>query len=186
MFYKYLIENFKYYQIHVNIMDEKKVRLIISTLINDAAAEVAAYVFNNPDTTEFEIERDLGYTIKDIRTLFYEIEGYTLINRENRKNKELNQYYYHWNLDLNKFVQVFKTEISKRLKNLNKELDDEKNLQWFMCPNCIQRNHYEDCLEFDFECPNCQSLMNEDDNSRRIKRLEKTKEKLEKVYNSVN
>ena len=68
----------------------------------------------------------------------------------------------------------------ERVEKLKERLLREKSGFFFTCnDNCI-RLDFEQANEFEFKCPECGNLLNQQDNSEKIKEIEKEIKTLEK------
>ena len=59
-------------------------------------------------------------------------------------------------------------------------MEREKSGDFFACENKCIRLDFEQSTEFQFKCPECGNLLNQESNAEKIKELEKEIKKLEK------
>ena len=57
----------------------------------------------------------------------------------------------------------------ERMKNLKRRLDIEQNSKYFTCKRKCMRLTFERALENNFACPECATILQEVDNSAKVK-----------------
>ena len=89
-------------------------------------------------------------------------------------------YVYYWTFNPKRIKFLMISMKKERLENLKERLQREKNTQFFLCEsNCI-RLDFEQAMCFEFKCPECGSLMNQENNAGKIDSITEEIKKLEK------
>ncbi|MFH1125491.1 MAG: hypothetical protein V1703_00045, partial [Candidatus Altiarchaeota archaeon] len=78
-------------------------------------------------------------------------------------------YTYLWNRRDDKIKEYIKNYLNKRLEDLNKQLETERECLSFTC-SC-NRIPFESAVELEFKCPECNEKMAEYDNSEIVDRI---------------
>lgn len=60
----------------------------------------------------------------------------------------------------------------KKLEKLKTRLEREKNNFFFICKNECMRVDFDTASEFSFKCPECGEILEQEDNSKKIKDIE--------------
>ena len=66
----------------------------------------------------------------------------------------------------------------KRLSSLKNRLEREEDNYFFICDNNCIRLDFEQATDFSFKCPECGSLVNQEDNVEKIDNIKKEIKKL--------
>ena len=97
-----------------------------------------------------------------------------------KKDKKKGWYIYYWTFNHPRVKDLIKGLKKKRLDILQKRVKREKSIHFFMCENKCIRLEFEQATEFNFKCPECGILLNQEDNTKLVKELEKELKDLEK------
>ena len=84
------------------------------------------------------------------------------------------------------FNHVYKRMLEEELSSVNDEIESEKGVSLFSCPNkCITLTS-EEALSINYQCPDCGALLTPvDKDKRRLVALEKKKERLIKAMEKL-
>jgi transcription initiation factor TFIIE subunit alpha len=146
---------------------------ITMELVGEDASAIVEYLFKHPGASEFDISESLGLTVSQIRSVLYELKAKNLIDYDRRKDKEKGWYLYYWKVLAQNFETVYYNEKRNKLEQFKERLENEENSTFYICPNFCKRLSFEDALDSDFHCPVCNSLMNEENKSRKIEMLKR-------------
>lgn len=142
-------------------------------LVGEDAAQVIEYLYSHPGASEFDVSEGIGFAVSQIRSILYELKAKNLIDYTRRKDKEKGWYLYYWRVLPENFETVYKNEKEKKLQQFKERLEKEENSVYYICPNFCKRLNFEDALEYNFTCPVCGSLMNEENKDRKIEMLKR-------------
>ena len=67
----------------------------------------------------------------------------------------------------------------KKLEKLKERIKRETDSNFFICEHKCMRVEFEQAMDFEFKCPECGELMEEQDNASKIDELTKDIKKLE-------
>ncbi|MCE4602742.1 MAG: transcription factor [Desulfurococcales archaeon] len=126
-----------------------------------------------------DLESLTGYRQGEIRKvlrLFYEIH---IASYRRGRHPETGATRYYWKID----VDTININMIRRkkavLEKLKKRLEYEEGTAFYRCPNDGSRYTFDEAFEYDFTCPKCGSILEEDDNRPYIEILRSTIKKLE-------
>ncbi len=142
-------------------------------LIGDEAAQVIEFLYSNPGASEFDISEGIGFTVSQIRSILYDLKAKNLIDYDRKKDKEKGWYLYYWRVLPQNFETVYQNEKKRKLDQFKERLETEETSIFYICPNICKRLSFDDALEYNFTCPVCGSLMNEENKSRKIEMLKR-------------
>ena len=142
---------------------------IINYVIRDVAGERAiglvTYLKNKKNISEFKIADVLKKDIKEIRTTLYRLVNYNLVLSIRKKDKKKGWYIYYWTLNTDQIKYLFKDLKAKKIERLKERLEREKMSLFFVCGNKCIRLNFDQATEFEFKCPECGLLMNQENNA---------------------
>lgn len=157
---------------------------IIEEAITDIAGEdvvpLVKLIKNKKNVSEFKIAESLKEEVNLVRNKLYRLYHANLVSFTRRKDKKKGWYIYYWTFRLKQVKYVIQNLKKQRLEKLKERLKREKENSFFMCSNTCMRLDFERAIGFEFKCPECGELMNQEQNEEKIKEIESDIKKLEK------
>jgi len=141
----------------------------------ERAIDLITYLRNKKNVSEFKIADDLKKDIKEVRTTLYLLVNFNLVSSIRKKDKTKGWYIYYWTVNTDQIKYLVKSIKEKKLEKLKERIDRETNSLFFVCGNNCLRLNFDSATEFEFKCPECGLLMNQEDNAGIIENLEKEK-----------
>ena len=135
--------------------------------------------------SEFVLAEKLTLTVNQVRNMLYRMYTYSLVDFIRKKDKKKGWYIYYWGFDNRRGLEVALEHKEKRLELLRTLLKNEETTQYFSCPDNDVRFNFETAIEHDFKCPECDKVLVQDNNSRKIQRLQKTILELENEIKEI-
>lgn len=157
---------------------------IIHEIVGEDAAQVVEFLYQNPGASEFDISENIGFAVSQIRSILYELKSKNLIDYDRRKDKEKGWYLYYWKVLPQNFETVYLNDKKKKLEQFKERLETEENSTYYICPNFCKRLSFEDSLDYNFTCPVCGSLMNEENKERKVEILKRNIKEHENFFES--
>ena len=149
-------------------------KLIEEVIIEVAGQDVVPLVKilkNKKNVSEFKLAESLKQEVNKTRNMLYRLYDSNLVSFIRRKDKKKGWYIYYWTFDL-KRTRFLVTELKKkRLEKLECRLEREKKGQFFLCPNQCMRVDFDQAMNFEFKCPECGELIEQEDNTEKIKSI---------------
>jgi len=161
---------------------------LTNKIIEDVVTEVAGEdvvplvknLKNKKNVSEFKLAENIKKEVNEIRNMLYRLYDSNLVSFIRRKDKKKGWYIYYWTFNLKRIKYLVKDLKKKRFQKLKERLERELDSNFFICnKNCI-RLDFEQATGFNFKCPECGELMNQEDNSEKIKKIEEEIKSLEK------
>lgn len=161
---------------------------ITNKLIEEVVVEVAGsdvlpllkILKDKSNVSEFKLAEQIETEVNQTRNMLYRLYDANLVSFIRRKDKRKGWYIYYWTFEKKKIGYLALKLKAQRLEKLKERLKREINGQFFTCANECMRLSFEQALNFEFKCPECGELMNQKDNSKIIKEIEKKIKLLEK------
>jgi len=157
-------------------------KIIEEVVAETAGADVIPLVKllkNKKNVSEFKLAEALKIEINQARNMLYRLYNANLVSFVRKKDKKKGWYIYYWTFDLKRVKYLAKILKRKRLEELKEKLEEEKSSQFFICPNKCVRLDFDHAMSFEFRCPECGAIVQQEDNTERIKKLEEEIKKLE-------
>ncbi len=157
-------------------------KIIEKVVAETAGADVIPLVKllkNKKNVSEFKLAEALKIEINQARNMLYRLYNVNLVSFVRKKDKKKGWYIYYWTFDLKRVKYLAKILKRKRLEELKEKLAQEKSSQFFVCPNKCVRLDFDHAMSFEFKCPECGSIVQQEDNTEKIKKLEAEIKKLE-------
>jgi|TARA_Y100000310_G_C20704017_1_gene833054 transcription initiation factor TFIIE subunit alpha len=123
--------------------------------------------------SEFVLAEKIGLTVNQVRNMLYRFYSYSLVDFIRKKDKKKGWYIYYWGFNTKRALEVALEHKQERLDLLTNLLQKEENNQYFNCKDCEIRLSFEQAIENDYKCPECDSVLEQDNNTRKIQRLSK-------------
>lgn len=140
-----------------------------------AGADVLALVRvlkNKRNVSEFKIAEQLKLEINVVRNMLYRLLHGNLVSFIRRKDKKKGWYIYYWTFKP-KMISFHTEDIrKKRLAGLRERLQRERDNHFYVCPSRCMRLSFEQAMDYEFKCPECGGLMNQEDNADIIQKIE--------------
>ena len=150
---------------------------VVKELVSDEGIPIVLYLIGKTKVSEFVIANDLNIEIHKARNLLYKLLEHNILYFHRKKDKIKGWYICYW--DFNEKIIPFLDEKikSQKLIKLRERLEKENGATFYMCKNACTRMDFEKSMEFNFKCPECGNLMDEQNNQRTVEFLkEKIKE----------
>ena len=153
-------------------LTNKLINYVIHHVAGVEAIAIVDYIKNKSNISEFEIAEELDIDIKIVRILLYRLFNQNLVSSTRKKDKKKGWYIYYWTLNKDQlkhlFVNIQKEKVSRLKDRLKREL---VNI-FYVCENKCIRLSFDQAINFEFKCPECGCLMEQEDNQERIKKIQ--------------
>lgn len=152
-------------------------------LVTVAGADVLTlthYLQGKSNISEFIIAKDLEKEINIIRNLLYKLLHVDLVTFTRKKDKQKGWYIYYWTYKQTNIIHAYKNIKKKLIEETQDKLFRETSNTFFECLNTCVRLDFERAIQFDYRCPECGELLNQQDNSKKILQLREQLAQLEK------
>jgi len=153
---------------------------VVKELVSEDAIPIVLYLIGKTKVSEFIIAGDLDLEIHKARNLLYRLLEHNILYFHRKKDKIKGWYICYW--DFNEKIIPFQLEKIKtqKLQKLKERLEKESSSTFYMCKNACTRMDFEKSMEFNFKCPECGELMDEQNNTRTLEFLKERIAELDK------
>ncbi|MCX6710020.1 MAG: hypothetical protein NTV63_03665 [Candidatus Woesearchaeota archaeon] len=162
----------------------KKTKKLIETVVTEVAGiealSVVKILLKKNSVSEYDIADRIHKDINQTRNLLYELHKSNLVYSIRKKDKVKGWYIYYWTFDVERISHLYGKMQEKKIEQLKKMLEREDGKSFFVCINKCMRIDFEQAMSYSFKCPECGSLMDRDDNLKKVIQIKKQIEELEK------
>ena len=161
-------------------ISNKIIEEVISNVAGSDVVELVKLLKNKKNISEFKLAETLNEEVNHVRNKLYRLYHANLVSFTRRKDKKKGWYIYYWTFKIKQVKHSLHNIKKDRLERLNDRLAREKESYFFMCNNDCMRLDFENAIGFEFKCPECGELMNQESNEEKIKKIEEEIKSLEK------
>ena len=152
----------------------------ISDVIGQDIIPVIKYLKGNKNVSEFKIAQIIKKEVNETRNLLYRLYENNLVTFIRKKDKKKGWYIYYWTFNQKRVKDLLNSSKKKKLFKLKERIEREKEGNFFGCRNKCIRLNFDQATEFGFKCPECGSVLDQEDNKQIIDTIEKDIKDLEK------
>jgi len=163
----------------MNLLD-KLIDDFILEVIGKDVLDVVQYLKKKDNVSEFKLAEKLELTVNQTRNMLYRLYSYSLVDFTRKKDKKKGWYIYYWDFYMSRALDVALMHKKKRRDLLKDLLKKEETGQYFSCPDGDVRLGFEQAIEHGFKCPECDKVLVQENNSRKIQTLTKSIGELDK------
>ncbi|RMF06524.1 hypothetical protein D6764_02095 [Candidatus Woesearchaeota archaeon] len=160
-------------------LSKKQIEEVISEVAGEDVLPLVEALKNKKNVSEFKLAEMINAEVNETRNMLYRLYHANLVTFIRKKDKKRGWYIYYWTFNPKRVKYLMVDLKRQRLEKLKERLEREEAHHFFMCPNVCMRLDFEQALNFEFKCPECGTLMEEQDNRSTIENLRSEIKKLE-------
>jgi len=158
---------------------------LVKELVGSDVLPLLKILKERKNINEFTIADKLSFSINQVRNKLYKLQEYNLVTSTRKKDKKKGWYVYYWTLNNKELKRLYLELKRKKLDQLSKEFkrDQQESIPTFICPNKCYKFNIEDAMEISFKCPECGSILKEENKKIRLKYVEREISNIKKELN---
>ncbi|MCK4589239.1 MAG: hypothetical protein KAT77_02265 [Nanoarchaeota archaeon] len=161
-------------------LTEKKIEEVVKYAVGNDVLKLVKKLSKKDNISEFKLADQLKEDIKRVRNMLYRLYELNLVSFNRKKDKKKGWYIYSWTFKKDQIKYLYHKIKKERLDKLQETLEYEQKEQYFICPdNCVRLN-FDQAVNFEFRCPECNKLVSQEDLSKRIEEIKKEVKELKK------
>ncbi|MDD3932979.1 transcription factor [Methanoculleus sp. UBA303] len=164
------------------LLKDPAVNAYILHMIGEQGIELIRKFPEGEEHSDEELAEETGVNLNTVRHTLYTLYEKRLAEYRRLKNSETGWLTYLWHLRLDRVHEVIEEEIRDVLDHLDARLTYEEKNDFYMCKNCGVIYTFTDSANWNFECPNCETMLEHFDNelvaTALRRRVDKIKESL--------
>jgi len=154
-------------------LSNKLIDGVVCEVAGDDVVPLVRALKNKKNISEFKLAEDIKEEVNTTRNMLYRLYDSNLVSFIRKKDKKKGWYIYYWTFNTKRIKYLVETLKKKRLEKLNERLKREQGGHFYLCDDKCIRLDFEQSINFEFKCPECGQLINQEDNSQKIKDIEK-------------
>jgi len=161
-------------------ISNKLVEEVVKSVAGSDVVPLVDLIKNKKNVSEFKIAESMGVTVNVVRNMLYRLYHKNLVSFVRKKDKKKGWYIYYWTFNMKRIKFLADSLKKEKIEKLKERLDREKEGFFFLCPNECMRLDFEKATDYLFKCPECGSLLVQEDNRQKVRDIEKEIEKSSK------
>lgn len=161
-------------------LTQEKAHEVVYQLIGEEIFPLVDFLLENKNVSEFQISAKIKFPVDVIRNQLYQLYNHNLITFNRKKDKQKGWYIYYWTLNNERILYLVHDLKRRRVQTLNERLKRETDSHFFGCSNKCIRVDFEQATDFEFKCPECGELLNQEDNTQLVEKIQNEIKDLEK------
>jgi len=153
---------------------------VIREVAGDDVLPLVRALKNRSNVSEFKLADSIKQEINTTRNMLYRLYDYHLVTFTRKKDKKKGWYIYYWTFNTGRVKELVQTLKKNKVEKMQERLAREKSTNFFSCPNKCIRLDFDQATEFEYKCPECGEILQQEDNSRTITHLQEEIIRLEK------
>jgi transcription factor E len=149
----------------------------IEELIQEVAGErgtkLVFLIKDKKNVSEFKIAEKLGITVNEVRNVLYKLQDVNVVSFTRKKDKKKGWYIYYWTFDLPKARDLILDVKIQKQQSFKDMLKNERQGNVYVCPSKCIRVNAETALEHSFKCPECDTVLTEENVQKRLEKIKK-------------
>ncbi|MBS3169646.1 hypothetical protein J4210_04110 [Candidatus Woesearchaeota archaeon] len=163
----------------------QKIEEILVALLGLEGTPLVKELIGKANVSEFDLATRTKKDIKIIRKQLYILHNYNLVGFTRKKDKQKGWYIYYWTL-LPESIKFNYYKMKRNLlEKLKMQLEEEKKELFFICSTVCVRLNFDQAMDFEFRCPECGELLDQDHPEERVKQLQKKIDELEAEFTAL-
>ncbi|MFC2136387.1 hypothetical protein ACFLTH_17365 [Bacteroidota bacterium] len=150
---------------------KKLIEEVVTELVGEEALPIVFYLRGKKKISEFIVAEELDLEIHRTRNLLYKLYEHNIVTFLRKKDKIKGWYICYWDFNEKIIPEVALKIKDNKIDKLKERLEQEKDNTFYMCKNACARMVFDKAIEYNFKCPECGEIMNEQDNKRTIEFL---------------
>jgi|TARA_B100002003_G_C14103061_1_gene530529 transcription initiation factor TFIIE subunit alpha len=158
---------------------------VVKEVVGDDAIPLVEFLKNNKNISEFKIAEVIKREVNATRNLLYRLYENNLVSFMRKKDKKKGWYIYYWTFNPKQIKYLFVDLKKKKLSKLNERIDRENEGNFFGCQNKCIRLNFDQATDFNFKCPECGSVLDQENNEEIIEGIKKEIKEIEKELKTI-
>ncbi len=153
----------------------------VKEVVGEDTLKVVEFLKGKKNISDFKIAEKTESDIHEIRNILYRLFNHNLVTYYRKKDRQKGWYISYWTFNQKRVKDIVRQlNVSKLTKYSQRLLEEEENKDnFYLCPNACIRAGFEKATDFEFRCPECGSILNQQDNTKTIEFLKQKVKELE-------
>lgn len=149
-------------------LSNKIIEGVVSEVAGEDVVPLVKALKNRKNISEFKLAENIKKEVNETRNMLYRLYDANLVSFTRKKDKKKGWYIYYWTFNSRRVKDLVNDLKKKRVEALKHRLKREESGNFYSCDSKCIRLDFEQATDFEFKCPECGSLMNGEDNIKKI------------------
>lgn len=153
----------------------------VKEVVGEDSVKIVEFLKDKKNISDFKIAEKTDTDIHETRNILYRLFNHNLVTYYRKKDRQKGWYISYWTFNKKRVKDLIKNlNVSKLSKYKERLFEEEKNRgNFFLCPKACVRVGFEKATDFEFRCPECGSILDQQDNAKTIDFLRQRIKELE-------
>lgn len=167
------------------IITKKKIEDTVFAVAGENGVKVANFLGERKNVSEFIIAEKLKLDMQTIRNTLYRLHTHNVATYIRKKDRQKGWYISYWTFSKKRINELREKMKKMQLEKLRERLEKEEASKglFYICPKACARLDFDQATEFEFRCPECGTLLNQQENIRTIEHL---REQIQQLQCSIS
>jgi len=152
---------------------------LVKEVAGEDTVKLVGLLKEKENISEFKLAEKLRITVNTVRNMLYRLQAHNLVTSIRKKDKKKGWYIYYWTFNTPQARSLIRIVKRRKLEKIKERLRTEIQETFYVCPERCTRFKMENAMEYDFKCPECGHILQEEDNLEFITKLKTTMAELE-------
>ena len=152
-------------------LSNKMVKDVVTELVGEDALLVVETIKDKPNISEFSIAEQIKMDMQELRNILYRLHNHNLVTYYRKKDRQKGWYISYFTFNKQIVKDLYLKIVKEKLDKYKMRLEKEHQSEYYICPNFCARLDFDQALEVQYRCPECGSLLQQQDNTKTIARL---------------
>jgi transcription initiation factor TFIIE subunit alpha len=159
----------------------EKLYKTVAELVGDDVVPLVKFLRNRKNISEFKIAEKIKVEVNQTRNMLYRLHDYNLVTYHRKKDRIKGWYISYWTFNAKRMRQLVGVLKKQKISTLKEKLkkEEENRNSYYICPSICVRLDFDQAANFEFKCPECGSLLVQQDNTKTIINLKELIKALE-------
>lgn len=156
-------------------LTNKKLYETITEVAGESAVAIVDFLKNKKNISEFIIAEKTKLDMQTTRHILYKLNSSNVASYIRKKDRKKGWYISYWTFNrrrVKELINKIKREKVERLRDQLKREEDNKD-NFFICSKACARLDFDQATEFEFKCPECGSLLIQQENAKTIDNIKR-------------
>ncbi len=159
---------------------DKLLAEVVTEVAGENVLKLVKALKNKKNVSEFKLADAIDQEINITRNMLYRLYDHNLVSFVRKKDKKKGWYIYYWTFNPKRIKELVANLKKIKIERLKERLQREKTTNFYTCANKCIRLDFDQATEFEYKCPECGEILNQEDNNKKIAELQKELLVLEK------
>ena len=152
-------------------INKKLISSVVTERVEEEALTIIYYLRGKEHISEFIIAEETELEIHRVRNLLYRLLEHNLVYFNRKKDKIKGWNICYWDFNEPAVLELAEKIRREKVQKMKERLEREENNYFFLCRNACARMDFEKAVDFNYKCPECNEIMQQQDNQRTIEFL---------------